>query len=157
MPVMVVSALGGIEQKLNGFDVGADDYIVKPFDFRELLARMRLLLRRTNNPAQSKEDGEVLTLADLELDTAFKTVKRAGNLIELTAKEFSLLAFLMRRGGRVASRQEIVEEIWDVNFDTGTNVVDVYINFLRKKIDKNFEQKLIHTKQGMGYFMKVMP
>jgi DNA-binding response OmpR family regulator len=97
----------------------------------------------------------VLRLADLELNTAYKTVARNGMAISLTAKEFALLEYLMRRNGRVASRHEIVENVWDVNFDIGTNVVDVYVNFLRKKIDRNFEPKLIHTKQGMGYYMKV--
>ncbi|MFM7152916.1 MAG: winged helix-turn-helix domain-containing protein, partial [Bacteroidota bacterium] len=148
-----VTALGGIDQKLNGFDAGADDYIVKPFDFRELMARMRLLLRRSKEEAVPSQDG-VLRVADLEMNLAFKTVRRGNSLISLTAKEFALLEFLMKKSGKVASRYEIVEEVWDVNFDTGTNVVDVYINFLRRKIDKNFEPKLIHTKQGMGYFIK---
>lgn len=156
LPIMLVTALGGIEQKLSGYDVGADDYIVKPFDFRELLARMRLLLKRSLATNAVQEDGDILKIADLELDAAFKSVKRSGVPIELTAKEFLLLEFLLRRGGRVASRHEIVEQVWDMSFDTGTNVVDVYINFLRKKIDRNFEPKLIHTKQGMGYFIKVL-
>jgi DNA-binding response OmpR family regulator len=154
MPVILVTALGGIDQKLSGFDAGADDYIVKPFDFRELMARMRLLLRRPKDePSSSGQEG-VLRAADLEMNLAFKTVRRGNTLISLTAKEFALLEFLMKKSGKVASRYEIVEEVWDVNFDTGTNVVDVYINFLRRKIDKNFEPKLIHTKQGMGYFIK---
>jgi DNA-binding response OmpR family regulator len=154
MPVILVTALGGIDQKLSGFDAGADDYIVKPFDFRELMARMRLLLRRTKDePSLSGQEG-LLRAADLEMNLAFKTVRRGNTLISLTAKEFALLEFLMKKSGKVASRYEIVEEVWDVNFDTGTNVVDVYINFLRRKIDKNFEPKLIHTKQGMGYFIK---
>lgn len=156
LPVILVTALGGIEQKLTGFESGADDYIVKPFDFRELLARMRLLLKRSPANLSVQEAGDVLRIADLELDVAYKTVSRSGVLIELTAKEFLLLEFLLRRGGRVASRHDIVEQVWDVSFDTGTNVVDVYINFLRKKIDRNFEPKLIHTKQGMGYFIKVL-
>ena len=153
MPVILVTALGGIDQKLNGFDAGADDYIVKPFDFRELMARMRLLLRRTKEEATPTQEG-LLRVADLEMNLSFKTVRRGNTLISLTAKEFALLEFLMKKSGKVASRYEIVEEVWDVNFDTGTNVVDVYINFLRRKIDKNFEPKLIHTKQGMGYFIK---
>lgn len=153
VPVILVTALGGIDQKLNGFDAGADDYIVKPFDFRELMARMRLLLRRSREEAMPSQDG-ILRVADLEVNLAFKTVRRGNTLISLTAKEFALLEFLMKKSGKVASRYEIVEEVWDVNFDTGTNVVDVYINFLRRKIDKNFEPKLIHTKQGMGYFIK---
>lgn len=155
MPVMLVTALDSIDQKLTGFEVGADDYIVKPFDFRELLARIRLHTKRSQTVSPVQEANEVLRIADLELDVAFKTVSRSGVPITLTAKEFSLLEFLLRRGGRVATRHEIVESVWDVNFDTGTNVVDVYINFLRRKIDRNFEPKLIHTKQGMGYYLKV--
>ncbi len=154
LPIILVTALGSVEQKLTGFDAGADDYIVKPFDFRELLARMRILLKRSQNTASEEEPGEVLRVADLELNTGYKTVKRKGIPIDLTAREFALLEYLVRRNGRVASRHEIVEYVWDVNFDTGTNVVEVYINFLRKKIDRNFEPKLIHTKLGMGYFLK---
>ncbi|MCW5924112.1 MAG: response regulator transcription factor [Saprospiraceae bacterium] len=156
LPVIMVTALGSVEQKLTGFDAGADDYIVKPFDFRELLARMRTLLKRTPGVPAESESGELLRVADLELNTGFKTVTRAGNPIALTAKEYTLLEYLVRRNGRVASRHEIVENVWDVNFDTGTNVVEVYINFLRKKIDRNFEPKLIHTKQGLGYFIKAL-
>lgn len=155
MPIILVTALDSIDQKLSGFEVGADDYIVKPYDFRELLARIRLHTKRTQPVSASSEPNEILRTADLELDIAFKTVSRSGVPIVLTAKEFALLEFLLRRGGRVATRHEIVENVWDVNFDTGTNVVDVYINFLRKKIDRNFEPKLIHTKQGMGYYLKV--
>ena len=154
LPIIMVTALGSVEQKLTGFDAGADDYIVKPFDFRELLVRIRTLLKRNPAATVEMEPGEVLRVADLELNTGFKTVTRSGESITLTAREFSLLEYLVRRNGRVASRHEIVEHVWDVNFDTGTNVVEVYINFLRKKIDKNFNPKLIHTKQGMGYFLK---
>jgi DNA-binding response OmpR family regulator len=155
MPIILVTAMDHIEQKLSGFEAGADDYLVKPFDFRELLVRMKTLLKRNQSTNVEPEDSEVLRLADLELDTAYKNVARNGVAISLTAKEFALLEYLMRRNGRVASRHEIVENVWDVNFDIGTNVVDVYVNFLRKKIDRNFEPKLIHTKQGMGYYMKV--
>lgn len=155
LPIILVTALGSVEQKLTGFDAGADDYLVKPFDFRELLARMRALLKNTSIPHEKSD--EVLRISDLEINTAFKSVTRAGKPIELTAKEYSLLEYLVRLNGRVASRHEIVEAVWDVNFDTGTNVVEVYINFLRKKIDKVFEPKLIHTKQGLGYFVKVLP
>lgn len=157
LPIIMVTALGSVEQKLTGFDAGADDYIVKPFDFRELLARMRTLLKRSPATPVEMEVGEILRVADLELNTGFKTVMRKGELITLTAREFALLEYLVRRNGRVASRNEIVEHVWDVNFDTGTNVVEVYINFLRKKIDKNFHPKLIHTKQGMGYYIKALP
>lgn len=157
MPIIILTAWGSIEQKLTGFDLGADDYLVKPFDLRELQMRIRAQLRRAIplQQQQGKEE-EVLRIADLEVNTAFKTVSRAGQTIELTAREFTLLEFLIRRNGRVASRSEIAEQVWDINFDTGTNVVDVYINFLRRKIDRNFEPKLIHTKQGMGYYLKVL-
>jgi len=155
MPIIILTALSSIEKKLAGFDLGADDYLVKPFDFRELLVRIRAQLKR-NIPVAGEPDDEVLQVADLEVNTAFKTVSRAGQLIELTAKEFALLEYLVRRNGRVASRSEISEHVWDLNFDTGTNVVDVYINFLRRKIDRNFEPKLIHTKQGMGYYLKLL-
>ncbi|GIV31622.1 MAG: DNA-binding response regulator [Saprospiraceae bacterium] len=154
VPILMLTAMDSIEHKIVGFDAGADDYISKPFDFRELLARIRVFIKRRQQT--DTDDSEVLRVADLELHTGEKTVRRAGQLIELTAREFALLEFLMRKKGRVASRAEISEEVWDIDFDTGTNVVDVYINFLRKKIDKNFEPKLIHTKPGMGYFLKVL-
>lgn len=155
VPVIMLTAREAIEHKILGFDAGADDYIVKPFDFRELLARIRVFLKR--RPMDNAEEEELfLRLADLQMNLAEKTVARSGTPISLTAKEFALLEFLLRRNGRVASRAEIVENVWDINFDTGTNVVDVYINFLRKKVDKNFEPKLIHTKPGMGYFMKAL-
>ncbi|MBL7806745.1 MAG: response regulator transcription factor [Saprospiraceae bacterium] len=155
-PIILVTALGSVEQKLMGFEAGADDYLVKPFDFRELLARMRSLLKKAVTPVVERSD-EVLKMADLEVNTAYKTVVRSGKTIDLTAKEYALLEYLLRLNGRVASRHEIVEAVWDVNFDTGTNVVEVYINFLRKKIDRQFEPKLIHTKQGLGYFLNVLP
>jgi len=156
LPIILVTALGGVEQKLIGFDAGADDYLVKPFDFRELLARMRNLLKKSPH-SQGEKQFEILRIADLEINTGFKTVSRSGKPIDLTAKEYSLLEYLVRLNGRVASRHEIVEAVWDVNFDTGTNVVEVYINFLRKKIDRLFEPKLIHTKQGLGYFLNALP
>lgn len=154
-PIILITALGGVEQKLIGFDAGADDYLVKPFDFRELLARMRTLLKKLS-PTSGDKTQEVLRVADLEINTGFKTVSRAGKNIDLTAKEYTLLEYLVRLNGRVASRHEIVEAVWDMNFDTGTNVVEVYINFLRKKIDRAFDVKLIHTKQGMGYFLNAL-
>ncbi|MDO8367887.1 MAG: response regulator transcription factor [Saprospiraceae bacterium] len=157
VPIILVTALGSVEQKLTGFDAGADDYLVKPYDFRELLARMRNLLKKKPSAPLAEMPDEMLRVADLEINTGFKTVSRAGKAIDLTAKEYSLLEYLVRLNGRVASRHEIVEAVWDVNFDTGTNVVEVYINFLRKKIDRNFEPKLIHTKQGLGYFLNVLP
>ncbi len=153
VPIIMLTAMQAIDNKISGFDAGADDYLVKPFDFRELLARVKVFLKRSASNTEDQEES-ILRIADLELNTAEKAVYRQGHLINLTAKEFALLEFLMRRKGRVTSRAEISEHVWDLNFDTGTNVVDVYINFLRKKIDKNFEPKLIHTKSGMGYFLK---
>lgn len=154
VPVVMLTAMESIENKISGFDAGADDYIIKPFDFRELLARIRVFLKRNVSGSGEQPEDIILRMADLELNTYEKTVSRKGMPVNLTAKEFALLEFLLRRNGRVANRAEISEHVWDLNFDTGTNVVDVYINFLRKKIDKNFEPKLIHTKPGMGYFMK---
>jgi DNA-binding response OmpR family regulator len=150
VPILILTALGTTEDKLTGFDKGADDYIVKPFEFLELLARIKALLKRAKPNALRN----VLKIADLELDTETKTVRRNNTLIELTAKEFSLLELLMRNEGKVFSRAEIAEKIWQINFDSGTNVIDVYINFLRKKVDKNFSVKLIHTYIGMGYVLK---
>lgn len=151
MPVLMLTALGTIEDKITGFDNGADDYIVKPFEFRELLARIKAHLKHIESASRPEN---VLRIADLELNTETKIVKRAGKSIELTAKEFSLLELFMRNEGKVFSRTEIAEKIWEINFDSGTNVIDVYINFLRKKMDKNFEPKLIHTYIGMGYVLR---
>jgi two-component system copper resistance phosphate regulon response regulator CusR len=150
MPVLMLGSPGTIEDKLAGFESGADDYLVRPFDFRELLARIRALLKRSGQ----RIFDNVLKVADLELNADTKTVRRGGNTIELTAKEFSLLELLMRNKGKVISRAEIAGKIWNINFDTGTNVIDVYINFLRKKIDKSYPQKLISTYIGMGYTIK---
>lgn len=152
IPVIMLTALGAMEDKIQAFDTGADDYMVKPFDFRELLARVQVFLKRSASNPQGNQ--QVLKVADLEIDDKSKTVKRAGQQIELTAKEFALLIYLVRNKGRVVSRADIAEKIWDITFDTGTNVIDVYVNFLRKKIDKGFEPKLIHTRQGMGYVLK---
>ena len=153
VPIILVTAMQSIENKISGFDVGADDYIVKPFDFRELLARIKAVLKRKQQGAET-EEASILTVEDLVMNLDEKTVARQGENIALTAKEFALLEYLIKRKGRVVSRADISEHVWDLNFDTGTNVVDVYINFLRKKIDKNYERKLIHTKPGMGYFLK---
>ncbi|MCC7506790.1 MAG: response regulator transcription factor [Saprospiraceae bacterium] len=153
VPIIMVTARGTVDEKISGFDAGADDYMVKPFDFRELLARIRVFLKRGGGGKEMNE-GLILRVADLELNTASQTASRQGMPIVLTAKEYALLEFLVRSNGRVVTRAEITEKVWDVNFDTGTNVVDVYINFLRKKIDRNFEPKLIQTKQGVGYFLK---
>lgn len=148
LPIIMLTALGTTEDKLLGFETGADDYMVKPFEFRELLARIKAQLKRGNSPSPG---ATLLVLGNLELNLNKKIATRGSTRIELTAKEFALLEFFMRNKGRVISRLEISEKVWDVNFDTGTNVVDVYVNILRKKIDKDFENKLIHTRIGMGY------
>lgn len=148
LPVLMLTALGTTEDKVSGFDAGADDYLVKPFEFRELLARIKALTKRAS---ATVETSDKLKVADLELDLNKKIAIRGGNKIELTAKEFSLLEFFMRNAGKVVSRNLITEKVWEIDFDTNTNVVDVYVNILRKKIDKGFEPKLIHTKIGMGY------
>lgn len=148
-PVLLLTAKTATEDKVAGLDSGADDYLTKPFAFEELLARVRSLLRRG-----SFEKSIILKVADLELDTVKHKAKRGGKTIELTAKEYSLLEYLMRNKDRVLSRTIISEHIWDYNFDTGTNIIDVYVNHLRNKIDEGFEPKLIHTVRGVGYVMK---
>src|SRR5665811_447108 len=148
IPVLMLTALGTTEDKLAGFDAGANDYLVKPFEFRELPARVKVLLKSADQP---RETGNKLVVADLELDLDRKAARRGASYIDLTAKEFSLLEYFMRNAGRVVSRNDIAEKVWDASFDFGTNVVDVYINFLRKKIDKGFDKKLIHTRVGFGY------
>lgn len=151
IPILMLTALGTMEEKLMGFNSGADDYLLKPFEFRELIARIKALLKRAEPIINTSN---ILRVADIEMDTDKKIVKRNNENIDLTAKEFSLLEYLLRNKERVISRAEIAEKIWDITFDTGTNVIDVYINFLRKKIDSNQKIKLIHTKVGMGYFLK---
>ncbi|OUJ72656.1 response regulator transcription factor [Hymenobacter crusticola] len=150
VPILMLTALGTTTDKLQGFDGGADDYLVKPFDFQELLARVRALTRRRG----TEKKGALLTLADLTLDTAAKTVTRGGQPLKLTAREFGLLELFMRHKGRVLSRAEIAENSWEEAFDSGSNVIDVYVNYLRNKIDKGFSKKLIHTVVGMGYVMR---
>lgn len=152
IPLMMLTALNATDHKIEGFDAGADDYLVKPFEFKELLVRIRALLKRTMN--QQLPTGNILRVADLELNVDSKDVTRDGKPISLTAKEFQLLEYFMRNRNRLVSRADIAERVWDLNFDTRTNVIDVYVNFLRKKIDRNFDQKLIHTQVGMGYIMK---
>jgi two-component system copper resistance phosphate regulon response regulator CusR len=151
IPILMLTALGTVDDKLEGFDAGADDYLVKPFEFKELLARIKTLLKRTIKGFSATS---TLRIGDLEMNLDSKEVFRAGNKILLTAKEFQLLEYLIRNKGRVLSRADIAGQVWDIGFDTGTNVIDVYINFLRKKIDKDFSSKLIHTQIGMGYVMK---
>ena len=150
-PVLMLTAFGTTDYKITGFDSGADDYLVKPFEFRELLARIKALHKRSSD---SSSINNILKVADLELNNDEKSVKRGGKIIELTAKEFALLEYLIRNKGKVVSRVDIAEKVWEITFDTGTNVIDVYVNFLRKKIDKDFPKKLIHTVVGMGYILK---
>ena len=150
VPVLMLTALGTTEDKVSGFDAGADDYLVKPFEFEELLARIKALTRRSSGLIQTSK---VIKIADVVLDLNKKSANRRDKSIELTGKEFELLEFLMKNIGRVLSRAEIAEKVWDITFDTGTNVVDVYISILRKKIDRDFEQKLIHTRVGLGYYI----
>lgn len=150
-PVLMLTALGSTDDKVHGFDSGADDYLVKPFEFIELLARIKALAKRASG---NNESSEILRFADVEMNLSTKSAKRSGKKVELTAKEFALLEYFMRNRKRVISRQELAEKIWDINFDTGTNVIDVYVNFLRKKIDKDFPTRLIHTQIGFGYILK---
>lgn len=151
IPVLMLTALDTTADKLAGFDAGVDDYLVKPFDFMELVARLKALLKRAT---KSAEPMNLLRVADLELDLDQKLARRNGQTIELTAKEFALLEYLMRNRGRVVSKVDIAEKVWDIDFDTGTNFIEVYINYLRKKIEKDSTNKLIHTVVGMGYTLK---
>jgi len=150
-PILMLTAMGTLNDKLAGFEAGADDYLVKPFEFQELIVRLRALQKRSSETPQTTN---ILKIADLELDLNECIARRSGKRIELTAKEFGLLEYFMRNRGRVVSRVDIAEKVWDIHFDTGTNTIDVYVNFLRKKIDRDFTQKLIHTVVGMGYIMK---
>lgn len=151
IPIIMLTALGTTDDKLEGFNSGADDYMVKPFDFRELEARIQVLLKRRVD--KLSDEVEKIQYADLKIDLLTKTVYRDGVLISLTPKEYNLLLFFMRNPDRVLSRSEIAQKVWDTHFDTGTNFIDVYINYLRKKIDKNFKSKLIHTRLGMGFIL----
>jgi heavy metal response regulator len=149
VPILFLTARDTLADKVAGLNQGADDYLTKPFAFEELLARVRALLRR-GTPTQ----GTVLTLANLQLDPVSRQVTRADKKIDLTAKEFALLEFFLRNPGRVLSRALIAQHVWGVDFDTFTNVIDVYVKYLRKKIDADFELKLIHTVRGAGYVLK---
>lgn len=149
--ILMLTALGTADDKLEGFDVGADDYMVKPFDFRELLARVRVLLKRR---AVAKVDVvKEISYDDLYINLERQEVTRNGEPIKLSPKEYNLLVYLVENAERVVSRVEIAEKVWNTHFDTGTNFIDVYINYLRKKMDKNFEVKLIHTKPGVGFIL----
>lgn len=150
LPVLMLTALGTVQNKIEGFESGADDYLPKPFHFDELIARIKALVRRQKVIIQSKTH----TIADLVIDLRKKTVSRAGKEILLTAKEYTLLELLMANQGRILSRAFIMESVWGINFNRGTNLIDVYINYLRTKIDKEHSKKLIHTIVGMGYVLK---
>ena len=150
-PILMLTALGTTDDKVVGFDAGADDYLVKPFEFKELLARVRALTKRGSAVSQT---AQIMRFADLEVNMEAKTVHRAEQKIELTAREFNLLVYLIRNQGRVISKAEIAEQVWEIDFDSGTNIIEVYVNYLRKKIDRDFEVKLIHTQFGMGYVLK---
>jgi len=149
VPVLMLTARSSVEDRVRGLDLGADDYLAKPFDFAELLARLRAITRRPPVAPMT-----VLMLADLELDPARREVRRAGRKIELTAKEFALLAYLMRKKDTVVTRGMILDHVWDMEYDGGSNLVEVYINYLRRKVDQDFEAKLIHTVRGAGYVIR---
>jgi DNA-binding response OmpR family regulator len=152
MLVIMLTSMSSLDDKVEGYDAGADDYMVKPFEFRELLLKMRALLKRT--PGQDVPVGNVLRAGDLEMNLDNKEVHRSGNKIKLTAKEFQLLEYLMRNKNRVVSRADLAINVWDVDFNTNTNVIDVYISYVRNKVDKGFDVKLIQTHVGMGYILK---
>lgn len=149
-PILLLTIRATIEDRVIGLDTGADEYLPKPFAFQELVARVRALLRR-----RAETEPPILEVADLSLDPAKRTVKRANQTIELTSKEFALLEYLMRNRERVVTRTMISEHVWDHTFETSTNVIDVYVNYLRKKIDVDRHPKLIHTVRGVGYVLKV--
>jgi two-component system copper resistance phosphate regulon response regulator CusR len=152
LPVLVLTGRSRIEDRVECLDSGADDCLIKPFSYTELSARVRALMRRRPVTAETS-----LKIADLELDRIERTVRRAGKRIELTSKEFGLLEYLLRNAGHRITRSMIVEHVWNLSFDTGTNIVDVYINYLRKKIDDGFSTKLIHTVRGVGYELRCQP
>ena len=149
IPIIMLTAFGTPENKIAGFNVGGDDYVVKPFDYRELLARVNVFLRRSDSDSSAPEK---LKIADLELDLKTKTVTRAGKKIELTAKESLLLETFLKNKDKLLTREFIIEQVWVIDFDPNTNIIDVYVNYLRKKIDRDFKPKLIHTKFGFGFY-----
>jgi DNA-binding response OmpR family regulator len=152
IPVLMLTAMSTMNDKTQGYDAGADDYLVKPFEFKELLLKIRSLLKRTMG--RNLPVGNVLKASDLEMNLDSKEVKRDNRLINLTAKEFQLLEYMLRNKNRLVSRVDIAINVWDVDFETNTNVIDVYISYLRNKVDKHFEHKLIQTHVGMGYILK---
>jgi DNA-binding response OmpR family regulator len=148
VPILMLTARGGIDERVEGLDAGADDYLPKPFHLPELLARVRALLRR--GPAL---DPTVVRVDDLAIDTRTRHVERSGHVIQLTTKEYTLLAYLARRQGEIVTRADITEHVWDENFDPMSNVIDVYVQRLRRKVDDGHTRKLIHTRRGAGYVM----
>lgn len=156
-PVMMLTTLGTTSDKVTGFDSGADDYLLKPFEFQELTARLKALARRASVLEGGTSYGPILKFEDLKLDTEKKVAIRSDKVIRLSAKEFSLLEFFMKNPGRVISRAELAGKIWDIKFETGTNVVEVYINMLRNKIDRDFDRKLLQTRIGLGYVLSNEP
>ena len=152
IPIIMLTSMSMLNDKIEGYHAGADDYMVKPFEFRELLLKIKVLLKRT--VAKDLIAGNVLKAGDLMLNLDSKEVIRGGNKIKLTAKEFQLLEYLLRNKNRMVSRADLAINVWDIDFDTNTNVIDVYISYLRNKVDKPFDQKLIHTHIGMGYMLK---
>jgi two-component system, OmpR family, copper resistance phosphate regulon response regulator CusR len=149
IPIIMLTAFSTADNKLTGFNVGADDYVVKPFDFRELLARINVFLRRTDSKVVKNEK---IGISDLEMDLRTKTVTRAHKKIDLTAKESALLETFLKNKEKLLTREFIIEQVWGIDFDPSTNIIDVYVNYLRKKIDKDYEPKLIHTKYGFGFY-----
>jgi DNA-binding response OmpR family regulator len=147
IPIIMLTAYGTPDNKITGFEVGADDYVVKPFDLRELMARVNVFLRRSEINVSEK-----IGIADLEMDLTTKTVTRANKKIDLTAKESQLLEMFLRNKDKLLTREFIIEKVWGIEFDPSTNIIDVYVNYLRKKIDRDFEPKLIHTKFGFGFY-----
>ena len=152
VPILILTSFNTLNDKIEGYDAGADDYMVKPFEFKELLVKIRVLLKRSMN--QYLPVGNLLKAADLSLNLDSKEVKRGKDKINLTAKEFQLLEYLLRNKNRVVSRADIAVNVWDIDFDTNTNIIDVYISYLRNKIDKPYMEKLIQTHIGMGYILK---
>lgn len=150
IPILMLTAFGSTDDKVRGFDAGADDYLVKPFDFKELLVRIKALLRRVDITQVDNK----LSIAGLVMDIGNKEVTRNGKPIKLTLKEFQLLEYLLRNKNHIVSRADIAEKVWALDFDTGTNIIDVYVNYLRRKVDKDFTPKLIHTHVGFGYMLK---
>ena len=154
IPILMLTALGNTDDKLEGFDAGADDYLTKPFDFRELLARISVLLKRQGKKPVKDEP---LSYLDLKIDTKTQKVYRDGTPIKLSPKEYELLFYMVKNADRIITRKEITQNVWHTDFDPGTNFIDVYINYLRKKIDRDFDPKLIHTRTGFGFILTDRP